>query len=93
MTGSDAVFTRPVERPAMSSTVEIEYCVPCGFRERALDAQRAILNACEEDLDELSFVMGDHGVFTVSVAGRTVFDKEEDEFDVDQIARDVRAEL
>ena len=73
--------------------VEIEYCVPCGFRERALDVQGAILNAVEDDLDSLELVMGDHGVFTVSVDGRTVFDKEEDEFDVDAIARNVHEHL
>lgn len=75
------------------SDVEIEYCVPCGFRQRALDVQEAILNGVEAELSELSLVMGDHGVFTVSVDGETVFDKEEDEFDVDDIARDVREAL
>lgn len=75
------------------ATVEIEYCVPCGFRERALDVQEAILNGVEEELEELSLVMGDHGVFTVSVDGETVFDKEEDEFDVDEITRSVRNSL
>jgi selenoprotein W-related protein len=75
------------------SHVEIEYCVPCGFRDRALDVQEAILNGVEEELEELSLVMGDHGVFTVSVDGETVFDKEEDEFDVDEIARSVREAL
>ena len=75
------------------SELEIEYCVPCGFRERALDVQGAILNAVEDELDTLSLVMGDHGVFTVSVDGETVFDKEEDEFDVDEIVRSVRDSL
>ncbi|SDJ49563.1 selenoprotein W-related protein [Halovenus aranensis] len=73
------------------SEVTIEYCVPCGFRDRALDVQEAILNAVEGELEELSLVMGDHGVFTVHVDGETVFDKEDDEFDVDEIARDVRS--
>ncbi len=75
------------------TTVEIEYCVPCGFRERALDVQEAILNAVEDELDAVELTMGDHGVFTVSVDGETVYDKEEDAFDVDAIARDVRAAL
>lgn len=72
------------------SAVEIEYCVPCGFRDRALDVQDAILNGVEDKLDELSLVMGDHGVFEVRVDGETVFDKEEDEFDVDDLVREVR---
>ena len=72
------------------STVEIEYCVPCGFRERALDVQAAILNGVEDELEELSLVMGDHGVFEVRVDSETAFEKEADEFDVDEITRTVR---
>lgn len=75
------------------SDVEIEYCVPCGFRERALEVQQAVLGAVEDELDSLELVMGDHGVFTVGVDGRTVFDKEEDAYDPDGIARDVREAL
>jgi selenoprotein W-related protein len=75
------------------SDVEIEYCVPCGFRDRAIDVERAILTALERELEELRLVMGDHGVFRVSVDGEVVFDKAEDEFDVDGIVRDVRAAL
>ncbi|WP_424003732.1 SelT/SelW/SelH family protein [Haloarcula salina] len=75
------------------STVEIEYCVPCGFRDRALDVQRAILGGLEEHLDRIALVTGDHGVFRVSVDGETVFDKADDEFDVDEIVRSVRAKL
>ncbi|MFC7134424.1 MULTISPECIES: Rdx family protein [Salinibaculum] len=70
--------------------VQIEYCVPCGFRQQAIDVEQAILGALERELDELSLVMGDHGVFRVSVDGETVYDKEEDEFDVDDIVRELR---
>jgi len=70
--------------------VEIEYCVPCGFRGRAIDVERAILGALERDLDRVALVTSDHGVFRVSVDGRTVYDKAEDEFDVDTIVREVR---
>lgn len=75
------------------SIVEIEYCVPCGFKERALDVQGAILNGVEDELEQLSLVMGDHGVFEVRVDGERVFDKEEDDFDVDEIVRTVRDAL
>jgi len=75
------------------TTVEIEYCVPCGFRDRALDVERAILTALETDLAELRLTMGDHGVFVVRVDGEVVYDKSEDEFDVDEIVRDVREGL
>jgi len=71
--------------------VEIEYCVPCGFRDRALDVQQAILNGLERDLDSLTLTMGDHGVFRVRADGDLVFDKDEHEFDADDIVREVRA--
>jgi len=75
------------------TTVEIEYCVPCGFRERALDVQRAILNALETDLDRVSLVTGDHGVFRVPVDGEAVYATSEDDYDVDGIVRQVRGRL
>lgn len=75
------------------SDVAIEYCVPCGFRERALNVQEAVLNGVEDEIDELSLVMGDHGVFQIRVDEETVFDKEDDEFDVDAIVRSVRDAL
>ncbi|WP_336337942.1 Rdx family protein [Haloarcula brevis] len=76
------------------STVEIEYCVPCGFRGRALDVQRAILSGLERELDSVRLVMGDHGVFRVSVDDEVVYDKADagDEFDVDAIVRAVRSQ-
>ena len=73
--------------------VTIEYCVPCGFRERALDVQRAVLSALETDLDRVSLVMGDHGVFRVTVEGEAVYEKSEDDYDVDDIVRAVRDRL
>ncbi|MDS0258290.1 Rdx family protein [Haloarcula sp. S1CR25-12] len=73
--------------------VEIEYCVPCGFRERALDVERAILTGLETDLDRVSLVMGDHGVFRVTVDGEAVYEKGEDDYGVDDIVRRVRERL
>jgi selenoprotein W-related protein len=72
------------------STVKIEYCVPCGFRDRALDLQRAVLTGLERELTELRLVMGDHGVFRVSVDGTVIYDKSDEEFDIDAIVRAVR---
>jgi selenoprotein W-related protein len=72
--------------------VEIEYCVPCGFRDRALDVQQAILNGLETELESVTLVMGDHGIFQVRADGNVVYDKEEDELDVDDIVRAVRAQ-
>jgi len=68
------------------SAVEIEYCVPCGFLDRAVEVERALLKRLGERLDRVALVTGDHGVFEVRIHGETVFDKAEDEFDVGGIA-------
>ena len=73
--------------------VTIEYCVPCGFRERALNLQQAIVTSLEQEMDSCTLVMGAHGVFTVSVDGEKVYDKDEDDYDVDEIVRVVREHL
>jgi selenoprotein W-related protein len=75
------------------TAVEIEYCVPCGFLERAEDVQHALLTQFGQELESVALVTGDHGVFTVEVDGQTIFDVSEDEFDVDEITRRVRDHL
>ncbi|MDS0298380.1 Rdx family protein [Halogeometricum sp. S1BR25-6] len=75
------------------SEVEIEYCVPCGFLERAEEMQHAVLEQFGERIDRVSLVTGDHGVLTVAVDGELVWDKSEDEYDVDEVTRRVRAAL
>jgi selenoprotein W-related protein len=75
------------------TTVDIEYCVPCGFLNRAEDIQHALLSQFGEELDSVTLVTGDHGVLRVDVDGEPVWDKSEDDYDVDEITRRVRAEL
>ena len=75
------------------TTVDIEYCVPCGMLDRAQTVQHELLDRFGEELERVSLVTGDQGVFTVSVDGERVFDKEEDEYDVDEITRQVRERL
>lgn len=75
------------------TAIEIEYCVPCGFLERAEDLQHALLTNFGERLDRVALVTGDHGVLDVHVDGETVFTKGEDEYDVDAIVREVRERL
>ncbi|MFB6127566.1 MAG: SelT/SelW/SelH family protein [Halolamina sp.] len=72
------------------SRVEVEYCVPCGMRNRAVEVQEALLEQFGQGLDEVALVTGDGGVFVVRVDGETVFDKADDEYDVDEITRLVR---
>lgn len=73
------------------TTVEIEYCVPCGFFSRAEDVQRALLTTFREDLEAVTLRTGDDGVFVVRVDDDVVFDKSEDPYDVDEIVREIRA--
>ena len=78
----------------MSNTeVEIEYCVPCGFLNRASQLAEAVLSTFGEDVDRVSLVTGADGVFEVRVDETVVFDKTEAEYDVDDIVRSVRGEL
>jgi selenoprotein W-related protein len=71
--------------------VEVEYCVPCGFLERAETVQHALLTSLGEELDSVALVTGEKGVFRVSVDGETIYDKDEDgDFDADDLVRAVR---
>ena len=90
---SEAGFI-PIPRLSVRmTTVEIEYCVPCGFLNRAEAVQHALLSQFGEEIDELVLVTGDHGIFEVRVDDEVIFEKEEDEFDVDGITRDARAHV
>lgn len=71
--------------------VDIEYCVPCGFLDHAETVQHALLTSLGEELDAVSLVTGEKGVFRVSVDGETVYDKDEDgDYDVDDLVATVR---
>ena len=72
------------------ATVEIEYCVPCGFLERAEEIQHALLEQFGDQLDRVALVTGDRGVLTVAADGDVVWDKADDEYDIDAITRQVR---
>jgi selenoprotein W-related protein len=75
------------------TAVDIEYCVPCGFLPRAEDVQHDLLETFGEELDSVALVTGDHGVFRVTVDDELVFDKEDNEYDIDEITRRVRDRL
>ena len=70
--------------------VEVEYCVPCGMLNRAKDVAGAVLEQFGESVDEVALVTGDDGIFVVRVDDEVVFDKTEDEYDVDAIVRAVK---
>ena len=74
--------------------VEIEYCVPCGFLDRASDLQYLLLRTFGQQLDRVSLCTGDDGVFRVVVGGEVVYDKfEHGPYDPDEVVREVRARL
>lgn len=75
------------------ATVEIEYCVPCGFLSRAVDVQRALLTTFGEQLEAVTLKTGANGVFVVRCNDDIVFDKSTDSYDVDDIVRAVRTQL
>lgn len=77
-----------IKAPDMTD-VEIEYCAPCGMLDRAQNVQAALLEEYGERLDRVALVTGDSGVFAVRAGGETVFDKETDEFAVDDIGAGV----
>jgi len=70
--------------------VEIEYCVPCGHLDRAVDLQRDLLALFGQQLETVALRPGDGGVFVVRVDGEQVFDKSTDEYDEEAITEAVR---
>jgi selenoprotein W-related protein len=73
--------------------ITIEYCVPCGFLDRAQNIQGQLLQQFGQELDSVALVTGDHGVLRVDIDGETVYDKDEDEYDLDEITRRVKSRL
>lgn len=70
--------------------IEVEYCVPCGMLDRAQDVQAAILRQFGQEVDRVSLVTGDDGIFVVRAGDEAVFDASEDGYDVDEIVRRVK---
>jgi selenoprotein W-related protein len=58
------------------TAVEIEYCVPCGLLDPAIETQIRLLNEFEQDLDGVTLTPGHGGVFIVTVDGETIWKKD-----------------
>jgi len=73
------------------TTVEIEYCVPCGLLDPAVETQRELLETFGRGLDGVRLKTGHGGVFRVAVGDELVFDKAEhgNEIDLDLIVEEV----
>jgi selenoprotein W-related protein len=76
----------------MSVAVEIEYCVPCGHLERAIDTQRAILQTFGRWVDGVKHKTGHGGVLTIRVDREEIYDKSRG-FVLEDILNDVEARL
>lgn len=72
----------------MSANVEIEYCVPCGHLNRAIDTQRAILEHFGRDIDGVRLKTGHGGIFTIRVDDEEIYENTMG-FDLDQIIADI----
>lgn len=65
--------------------VEIEYCVPCGHLNKAIDTQQALLEEFGQRIDGVELITGDGGVFKIFVNDEKIFDKDEEAFDINEI--------
>lgn len=72
------------------TTVDIEYCVPCGHLSRAQETQAHLLDAFGRDIDGVRLVPGDGGIFEIRVDGEVVFDAGESGYDLESITESVR---
>lgn len=66
--------------------VNIEYCVPCGLLDPAVETQEALLEEFGRDLDGVRLQPGHGGVFKVHADGDLVWDKDDHEGTIDLAA-------
>lgn len=59
----------------MSTRVEIEYCVPCGHLERAIETQRSILGHFGRRVEDVALKTGDGVVFTIRADDEEIYDR------------------
>lgn len=69
--------------------VEIEYCVPCGHRDEAVNTASAILETHADRLDGVTLVPGVGGIFEVRLDGAVVLDTDEEAYDLEAIVERV----
>lgn len=65
------------------TSVEIEYCVPCGLLDPAIETQTRLLDEFGQDLDGVTLTPSHGGVFVVTANGETVWDKDVHGADLD----------
>jgi|GEM_PF-196320 len=70
--------------------LEIEYCVPCGYLNRATEAQTRLLEEFGARIEQVALKTGSKGVFTFRADGDVIYSKPE-EFDIEAIVATVRS--
>ena len=60
----------------MMTVVTIEYCVPCGFFDSAVDVQTSLIDRFGTEIGGVTLQPGNGGVFEVRVDGETIWDRE-----------------
>jgi len=76
----------------VSANIEIEYCVPCGHLDRAIDTQRVILETFGQEVDGVRLKTGHGGVFTIRVDDQQIYDTTQG-FDLGTIISDIEARI
>lgn len=74
----------------MSTQVEIEYCVPCGHLERAIETQKSILEHFGRKIDGVALKTGEGGVFTIRADGEEIYDNSQS-FELDRIIGEIES--
>jgi len=72
--------------------IEIEYCVPCGYLDKAVDAQKTILSTFGEQLGQVTLKPGNKGVYTFRADGEVIYAKP-DQFRIEDIVDTIKARL
>lgn len=75
-----------------TTNVEIQYCVPCGHLERALDIQKSLLEHFGQKIGGVRLKTGGDGIFTIHVNDDKVYDKD-DAFDLQALISSVEERL
>lgn len=63
--------------------VTIEYCVPCGLLEYAVETQGQLLEAFGQDLAGVRLQPGHGGVFRVQADDELIWDKDDHDGEID----------
>lgn len=81
-----------VSDSASGTTVEIQYCVPCGHLPRAIDVQRSILERFGRKLDGVKLKTGEGGIFKVRIDGDEIYSSPE-EFSLEAVIGDIQKRI